>query len=543
MLKKYFNENSILKITLKGDIPEEKTESFLPFLNDETITVLDCYKLSRYISGSNINGLFLIIKKLNIGYSRAFEIRSYISEFTKSGKKVFVYLEDPGNTEYFIASSATRIFVPPWSTLNFIGLSIENYFIKQLLNKLKIEPEIEGFGEYKSAAEMFNRTSMSEPNKKMLEAILDWQFNNIIKLISSTRNISVTNLKKYIDTAPLNPLSAKKYNLIDDVCYENNVLDMINEEYGKDLNILKYKDYKKITRLKETLTKLKLWVTGRRQFVGLLNINGLITQGSSRSGNDYLKTCGSETVINLIKKLTEDKTVKSVVVRVLSPGGSALASDLIRNQLEELSKRKPVYISMSDVAASGGYMVSLSSNGIIANPFTLTGSIGIVAGKFNLSGLLKSAGISNESLKRGKMASIYSTNKKFTTEEKEKFIQLIGNMYIDFVSMVSSLRKLDPKDAEKAAKGRVWNSNDAKKLGLIDQIGTFKDCIDKAYESLELDSDKDKMIKVFKSQGKLSLSSFNKLSFFDPDIKLANVLNLLNRERFFALMTDIYKIK
>ena len=191
MLSTYTKENNILKITLQGDIPEENTESLLPFINDDRITVFDCFKFTRYVAESKINALFLVIKNLGIGYSRAYEIRSYISDIINSGKKVFVFLEDPGNVEYFIASSATKVFVPPWATFNLIGLSIESYFIKQLLDKIKVEPEIEGFGEYKSAAEMFNRDSMSPPNKEMLEAILDAQFNNIVRLISSNRSVMV----------------------------------------------------------------------------------------------------------------------------------------------------------------------------------------------------------------------------------------------------------------------------------------------------------------------------------------------------------------
>jgi len=543
MFNTYLNDNSILKITLRGDIPEENTESSLPFIHDKRDTIFDLYSISKYISESKINGLFLIIKNLNIGYSRAYEIRSYITDIINSGKKVYVFLEDPGNIEYFISSSATKVFIPPWATFNLIGLSVENYFIKQLLDKIKVEPEIEGFGEFKSAAEIFNRTSMSEPNKKMLDSILDWQFQSIIDLISADRNISTKDVLKYIDSSPLSPETAKKYKLIDHVCYENNVVDLLNEEFGNNLKVLKFKDLKKIMRLKETLTKLKLWLKGKRQYVGIININGLITQGSSRTGDGYIKTCGSDTVNKIIKKVTEDKTIRSVVVRVSSPGGSALASDLIRNQLEELSKRKTVIISMSDVAASGGYMVSLSSNNIFATPFTITGSIGVIAGKFNLSGLLKNIGISNETTKRGKMATLYSTNKRFSPEEKKKFIQMIGDMYDKFVSMVSLHRHLDIKDSENAAKGRVWNSNDAKSLGLIDQIGTFRDSINKAYESLDLDNDRDKLIKVFKTPSKISLSSLSKLSFFNPDIELANIFNLLNRERFYTVMPNIFEIK
>ena len=543
MLKGFVNDNSILKIILSGDIPEENTDSSLPFINDKRITVLDLYNITRYISHSEIKGLFLIIKNLNIGYSRAYEIRSYLTEIINSGKKVYVFLEDPGNIEYFIASSANKVFIPPWATFNLIGLSVESYYIKELLDKLKIEPEIEGFGEYKSAAEIFNRTSMSEPNKEMLDSILDWQFKTITGLISYSRNITLTNLKKYIDSSPMDPVEAKKHNLIDDVCYENNVIDLLSEEHGTELKVLKYKDYKKIKRLKETATKFKLWITGRRQYVGIININGLITQGSSRSGDGYIKTCGSDTVVKLINKAAEDKTVKSVVIRVLSPGGSALASDLIRNQLEELSKRKPVIISMSDVAASGGYMVSLSSNYIYATPLTITGSIGVVAGKFNFSGLMKNIGVGHENLKRGKMATLYSTNKSFDQNEKKKFIKLIGDMYRNFVDMVSSHRNLTSKESENAAKGRAWNTNDAKNLGLIDHIGTYQDCLIQAFESLDLEKENEKMVKVFKTPSKLSLSNLSKLGFYGPDFELLNVLNVLNRERFFAVMPNIFRIK
>ena len=199
MLEKYLNENSFIELVLKDDIPEENIASGIPFINDNRSTILDLFNFFQRAVSSSATGILLKIKNLNIGLARADEIRSLLLDFRKSGKMVYAYLEEAGNTEYFIATAADKIFVPPWTTINLVGLSFESVYIKEFLDILKIEPEIDGFGEYKSAADMFNRKDMSPYHREMMESLLDNTYNNFIKNISQDRDITISNLKKLID--------------------------------------------------------------------------------------------------------------------------------------------------------------------------------------------------------------------------------------------------------------------------------------------------------------------------------------------------------
>lgn len=542
MLERYINKNSYVELVLKDEIPEENLSSGIPFISDKRITILEIYKLIQTIKRSSAEGILVKIKSLNIGYARAFEIRYLLLNLRNAGKKVFIYLEDAGNIEYFIATSADKIFIPPWSTLNLVGLSLENFFLKELLDKLYIEPEIDGFGEYKSAADMFNRKEMSSYHKEMMETVLENHFNSLITEISSARNIPGAELKKIIDNNPMNSGQAKSNNLVDEISYENEVREFIKHESYENTNFIKYEKFIRKNKYSRILKEIKRFIKSNKKYIGVININGMITQGISKTGNSYIRTCGSDTSCELIKKAADDKSVLGVIVRVLSPGGSALASDLIRNEIQILSERKPVVISMSDVAASGGYMISLSSNKIIANPFTITGSIGVVAGKFNFKKFLNKYGINNEILQKGKMASIYSTNKKFTKDEKIKFTELIKEMYNEFVKMVSDKRNLDLKDTEKAAKGRIWVSVDAKKLGLIDEIGTYYSAIKEIQDISEWKENEELFLKEFKTKNKLSFSNIGKLNQFALMNNLYSLIDALNKERLYTIVPYFYRM-
>ena len=542
MLEKYINKNSYVELVLKDEIPEENISIGIPFVNDKKITIIDFYKLIQLLKRSSSLGILIKIKNLNIGYARADEIRSLLLDLKNNGKKVFIYLEDAGNIEYFIATSANKIFIPPWSTLNVVGLSFDSYFLKELLDSLYIEPEIDGFGEYKSAADMFNRKDMSPYHKEMMQAVLDNHFNNLISRISSARNIPKAEIKKLIDNNPLNPASAKTYNLVDVISYENEVREFIEKESKGKIKFIKYQKFIRNNKYSVIFREINRFIKGKKKYIGIININGMITQGTSKKGSGYINTCGSDTACELIRKAAEDKSVTGVIVRVLSPGGSALASDLIRNEIQNLSDKKPVVISMSDVAASGGYMVSVSSNKIYANPFTITGSIGVVAGKFNFKKLLNKYGINHEILQIGKMASIYSTNKPFSKEEKSKFTTLINEMYSEFIKLVSDKRKLSIKETEKAAKGRVWISTDAEKLGLLDEIGSLDNSIKEIKNISGWEINEEIYFKEFKTKNKLSFSSIGKLNQIEMINEFYCIYDILKRERLYAIVPHSYKI-
>lgn len=542
MLEKYLNKNSYLELTLKDDIPEENISSGIPFLNDNKITILDLYKFIQQLKNSSSNGLFLKIKRLNIGYARADEIRTLLLDLRSTGKKVYIFLEDIGNIEYLIATSADKIFIPPWTTFNLLGLSFDSFFIKELLDSFDIEPEIDGFGDYKSAADMFNRKTMSPFHKEMMQSVLDNHYEQIIETIIKSRNIPKNDIKKIIDINPLNPSKAKSLKLVDEIAYENEVKEYIEDDETEKIKFIQYKNFLRNNRYSGIIKEIKRFINGRRKYIGYININGMITQGSSKKGSGFVNTCGSDTTCELIKKASEDKSISGVIVRVLSPGGSALASDLIRNELHNLSLKKPVVISMSDVAASGGYMVSLSSQKIYANPFTITGSIGVVAGKFNFKKLLNRYGIYNETIQKGKMATIYSVGKSFSKPEKAKFTSLIKDMYDEFVKLVSDKRKMSLENTEKSAKGRVWAGPEAKKNGLIDEIGSLKGSIQEIMNMTELNPVDGVYIREFRPKNKLSFSGFGNLANFQTVDDYFDLFDILSKEQLFAVVPHSWKI-
>lgn len=540
----FYSRYNIAQLELSGEVLEEQQNLNLPFLTrDNRFTIHELHRIFSHIRLSSLKGLILKIKNISVGFARANEIRYLISELCTSGKKVFVYLEAPGNIEYFIASSADKIFIPPWSTLNLIGIAAETYFIRDLLEKLEIESEIKGFGEYKSSAEMFNRDSMSKAHKEMVENILDNHYNKISDMISKNRNIKKKELLKSIDLAPFTPEEAKNLGFVDEICYEADIENYVNDSIDEKVMEINYKKLNRIIRVKEFFYNIKSKLNRSSNKIGLIAISGIITLGKSRSSGNGMKTSGSDSVIENLKKASNDKNIAAVVLRVISPGGSAIASDLIRNEVEQLSKKKPVVVSMSDVAASGGYMVSLGGNKILADLFTLTGSIGVVSGKFNFKGFLEKLGVTSERISKGKMATLFSVNKSFTKDEETKFNTMMSDMYNSFVNLVSKSRNLDYDKAESASKGRVWTSFNAKELGLIDNIGGLKDAINEAHKMSDLPLRDFPNVKVIATKQKIALGSLLKFnSLFNRKLDVIDLMQNFNKERFLTVMSLWIKI-
>jgi len=529
------------KLTLGGDIPEEKKPVPIPFIKtEEQSTFWEIERFFSYFEKTNLKGLLLIINNLNIGFSRANALRNSLLRVGDAGKKIYIHLENPGNLEYFIASCADHLSISPMSTLNFTGLYNESFYLKGLLTKLDIEPEIQGVGEYKSAAETFTRTGMSESAREMLNSIIDEQFNTIVGNISESRGISFNKLYKYLDDSPFTPEKAKQYGLIDSIGYEEDLVGIVEEHNNLNLKIIEQKAVDRIIRYSSKISNIISRIKQDTGQIALVTVNGIISQGKSQTGSGRFKTAGSDTIINTLKKIENDGSIRAVVVRILSPGGSAVASDLIRNKVEHLSKKKPVYISMSDVAASGGYMASLSAVSIFADPFTITGSIGVVAGKLNFKKLLDRMGVGTEMVTRGRMSSIYSVTKGFTEDEEKKFTEIITSMYEDFVNIVSRTRNIDRKKTEQASKGRVWTGNQAKQLKLVDKLGGLRETLQLAYDDCGIKGDIFSRVKVFSHETRFSIESMGK--FFGYSW-LGSTLNVFEKERLYALMPFWIKIR
>ncbi len=508
----YLGNFNFAHLTIGGDIPEEKIPSPVPFIKTEKQhTYWEIERLLLQIEVSALSGVLITLRPTGIGYARANALRNSLQRLRNAGKKVYVHLDDPGNIEYFIASSADNISISPMSTLNLTGISTEVFFFRNLLDRFDIEPEIIGIGEYKSAAETFNRTNMSEQNREMLNTILDHQFEKILTAISQSRNIEDGKLSEYLDNAPFTPQKSLKYGLIDSVDHEEGIKHSIEDTLGESLKIITMDKLEKLISYSMKISGILSRIRGDRASVGLITINGIITQGTSRSGAGGMRTAGSETITRTLDKVKNDKSVKAVVIRILSPGGSAVASDRIRNEIKTLSEEKPVYISMSDIAASGGYMAAISGKRIYCDTFTLTGSIGVVAGKINIGKLLDKIGINTEILTRGKMSAIYSVTKGFSPEERRNFTEVLNNMYSIFVDMVSSSRKMDAEEIENVARGRVWTGSQAKEVGLVDTEGDLVNAVETACTDAGITGEYHKKVKVFTHESRISLNNIGRI--------------------------------
>lgn len=476
-IKKY----NLIEIELEGEISEEEEKSLIPFYpRKKKLSIWELEKIFDHASkNENVKGVLLRIRDLKIGLARAEGIRRNIHELREGGKRVFAYLEVGGNVEYMICSAAEMIFFSPWSMLNLIGLKAEVSFLKDTFDRLGIEAQLRGLGEYKSAAESFTRNSMSEPHRQMLSSIVDDFYAHFIEVISRGRGTEEKIIRGLVDSGPFAADDALEKGLVDGVGYEDDLERVMQESLDTQLRRISAFSLLKLINFKEFLRRVTGKITGKSQVIAILSDSGLISHGSSK-GTGLAKILGSQTVIRLLNNAAKDNDVKAIVLRILTPGGSGLASDLICHQLKVISEGKPVVVSMSDVAASGGYLIALGANKIVAEPFTLTGSIGIVSGKFNLKNLYDKLGVIKESIIRGKAAMMFSSSRGFTKTEEENLLRIMKSLYKRFVQMVASERKIDFETAESLSRGRVWTGRQAVKQGLIDELGGIKLAIEVA---------------------------------------------------------------
>ncbi|MFN3330378.1 MAG: signal peptide peptidase SppA, partial [Pyrinomonadaceae bacterium] len=402
------------------------------------------------------------------------------------GKPVYAYMNIGTNMEYYIATAADKIFVPPSGDIYINGLIAEVMFFRGSLDKLGIEPQVIQIGKYKNAPDQFTRKQMSPEHKEVINAILDDYFNRLISAISESRNKSPEEVKALIDEAPYNALQAKDLGLIDGALY-------IDQVYNEMKKALGYKEDEKLRIVSgEKYREVRSDSLGlnRGQRVAVIFATGTINTG----GGDAFRgeTLGSDLMVKAINDAASDDSIKAIVLRVDSPGGSALASDLIWRAVENAKAKKPVVVSMSDVAASGGYYISCGANKIVAESSTITGSIGVFLGKPVLRGFYDWLGISNEYVMRGKNAGIFRETERWTPSEEAKMREIANKIYYtDFVPKVAKGRNKTIEEVDSIGQGRVWTGLQAKEKGLVDEIGGLERAIEIAKELAGIPADQE----------------------------------------------------
>jgi protease-4 len=440
----------------------------------------------------NVKGLYLELDGLAVGWGKLDELRHALADFRSSGKKVYAYIEGGEGKDYLLATACDVIAIPEPGMLMLTGMRAEVSFYKELFDKLGVKAEMLQMGAYKSAAEPFTRTSMSPESRKQLESVLDDYFaKSYIEPIAQGRKLKAADVRGLIDRGPFSAQVALKAGLIDKVAYESDFLHdakhalkagQLEKNYGQAKS--------QELDLSNPFAILKLLAPPKAKEskapkVAVIYATGAITTGKSSMSILGGESMGSTTMVEAIRDAEKDESVKAIVLRVDSPGGSALASDLIWYELNK--SKKPVVASMSDMAGSGGYYICMGADKIFAEPGTLTGSIGVVGGKIALGGLYDKVGVTTDTITRGANAGLFSTTTPFTDSERKAMKDLMQETYAQFLNKAilgrtKAGKKMIVADLEVLAGGRIWTGRQAKANGLIDELGTLDDAIAAAWK-------------------------------------------------------------
>ena len=465
--------NSVLELQLQSPIRDyvgnSDDDPFALFTQnskgmDEIVNAIAVAKEDNDIKGVSINNTFLMA-----GFAQAQELRRALEDFKESRKFIYTYGDFYMQKDYYLASVADSIFLNPVGGLDFKGLSSEVLFFKDLQEKTGVKMEVIRHGKYKSAVEPFLSNEMSDANRTQIKELIGSLWNSMIDEMALGRNISAENLNVIADTlGGRTPELAKTNGLIDGIAfydeYENSLKRATGISDSEDLNIIKLDDY-----LRRSNTKNKK--------VGKDKIAVIFAQGQILYGEGGRDIIGQGIINKAIRKAKDDKRVKAIVLRVDSPGGSALVSDIIWREIELAKKEKPVVVSMGNVAASGGYYIAAGADKIFAEPTTITGSIGVFGTIPNLAQLAGDIGINAEQVGTNKNAVDYSLFEPMTDQFRGLVQESIEEVYETFLSRVSAGRGISIAAADSLAQGRVWSGVDAKRLGLVDELGNLDDAI------------------------------------------------------------------
>lgn len=479
----YIPSNAFLTIDLAGDIVDSDNTAFI-----KKNSIRDLwFHIKRAKIDDRIKGIVLKISYLQTDFAKIEELGLLLKDFRKSGKKVLAYIERGRLKEYYLASFADKVYIFKGENLILYGPSFGTLFLKNTLSKLGIEAQIFHIGEYKTAGDTFTEDHLTIPNKESLQKLIDDIYNYTIQQIAVNRKLNVNQVKAVLEETPISNADYLEAKLIDGILYEDEVLgniglNDINGEvsfrtYQETTDPLPYRGAKKIA---------VIFASGEIQ-VGK-------SGGQSLFGGEIL---GSDTVALQLKIARENPSIKAVVLRIDSPGGDPVASEVIRREAELLAKKKPLVISMSGLAASGGYWIAMCSKHIMTLPQTITGSIGVIMGKLILKGLYDKIGITKETLKTTPYSDIYSDYRMFSPEEKNKVMQIMNGLYQSFLEKVSQNRGLKLEEVEKVAQGRAWSGNTAIELKLVDKIGGLNDAIEEAKKLADIPGPEKVGLKIY----------------------------------------------
>ena len=476
-IKKY------VEFTLNGTYTDTKTIGTFGTSSTKTLRGL-FKKLDTLKTDDEIAGIIFKIDNVSVGWAMLQEIRNKLNEFREAKKETIGYLESGGNAEYLLAATMERVVLMPTGSLNLTGLRAEILFYKGLLEKLDIQADMLAMGKYKSGVEPYIRDGMSDAFRESMTALLDDLYAQLLDHIAESRDgITAEGVSDLVNRGPFTAEEAQQEKLVDALQYYDELLDTLKTASAdEDVQVVKpdYERKRKVPDMNSFAGLMQLFsmlnppqrsrtATAENQ-IALIYANGPILPDV-----DSLFPSTSVIMPNELKEAFEkartDDSVRAVVLRIDSPGGSALASDLIWREVMLTQREKPVVVSMGDIAASGGYYIAMAAGTIVAHPSTLTGSIGVFGGKLNMKGFYNKIGLTKEIIAHGQNATLYSDYGGFTPTERERVEKMMKTVYKDFVSKAAAGRDKSFDEIDEIAQGRVWTGKQAKALGLVDVLG------------------------------------------------------------------------
>ncbi|XP_062116812.1 serine protease SPPA, chloroplastic isoform X2 [Humulus lupulus] len=514
-------KGSVLTMKLRGQISDQLKNRFSSGLSLPQI----CENFVKAAYDPRISGVYLHIDSLNCGWAKVEEIRRHILDFRKSGKFIVAYVPVCREKEYYLACACEEIYAPPSAYFSLFGFTVQASFIRGVLDKVGIEPQVERIGKYKSAGDQLIRKTMSKENCEMLTALLDNIYGAWVDKVSSAKGKESENVVEFINEGVFQIEKLKTDGWITDIQYDDEVISKLKERLGvqkdKFLSLVDYRKYCKVR-------KWTLDLLGGKDQIALIRASGSISRvrgplsspGSGIVGEQLIEKIRTvrdlyDFLVEIVashlhclceityikgnihyegfwrRKTMESKRYKAAIIRIDSPGGDALASDLMWREIRLLAASKPVVASMSDLAASGGYYMAMAADTIVAENLTLTGSIGVVTGKFNLGNLYEKIGFNKEILSRGKYAELLAAeNRPFKPDEAELFSRSAQRAYQQFRDKAALSRSMSEDKMEEVAQGRVWTGKDAASRGLVDAIGGLSRAVAIAKQKANIPQDR-----------------------------------------------------
>jgi protease-4 len=416
------------------------------------------------------------------------EVRDAISDFRRSGKPIIGYLEYGGEQEFYLASACDKVFLMPTASLDLTGMANYELFLRGTLDKIGAFPDTLHIGEYKTASNTFTEHTFTPAHREMAESLNTDLYEQLIRGIAGGRHKSEKEVRALIDHGPFLPEDAVRAGLVDDVAYEDEIDDKVQLAKGK-VNYLTEVEYRHVSPASVGLNR------GPR--IAVIYATGVIASGDSNYDSPSGQVVGADTMADSLRKARADSSIKAIVLRIDSPGGSAIASDVIWREVMLTRNVKPLVASMSDVAASGGYYIAMPAHVIVAEPATLTGSIGVVMLKFVIDGTLKKLGMNMEGVSKGRYADLYSPVRAFTPEERAKVQEQMQATYDTFVEKAAAGRNTTPERIDAIAQGRVWTGAQGKQIGLVDELGGLERALAVAKQRAKIAPDAEVEIVVY----------------------------------------------